>query len=140
MPLDNLCPELVYLQKGNIAYPVVGASAAALATTAQARFSDSMYTPANDLVNATLTAALSTGAQTTITCSALPAPLASGVQISVAGIGNIQTFVTSAAAAAGATSISVTSATVNVAFPIGSRVSNGPQVAMPTADAVVVLQ
>lgn len=40
MSVLALSPEVVYTAKGNIAYPVVGASASALATLAQNRIKD----------------------------------------------------------------------------------------------------
>lgn len=40
MAFDPLSPEVVYALKGNIAYPVVGASAATIANTAAARMQD----------------------------------------------------------------------------------------------------
>jgi hypothetical protein len=41
---DPLSPEVVYALKGNVAYPVIGASATALATLAQNRLGDA-YAP-----------------------------------------------------------------------------------------------
>ena len=40
MAFDPLSPEVVYALKGNVAYPVVGASASAIGTLAQNRMQD----------------------------------------------------------------------------------------------------
>ena len=40
--IDPLAPEVVYSLKSNIAYPIVGASASAIATTAQNRLQDAL--------------------------------------------------------------------------------------------------
>lgn len=39
---DPLSQEVVYALKGNIAYPIVGASASAIATLAQGRLQDAL--------------------------------------------------------------------------------------------------
>lgn len=41
---DPLSQEVVYALKGNVAYPIIGASASAIATLAQGRLNDA-YTP-----------------------------------------------------------------------------------------------
>lgn len=71
----------------------------------------------------TLTSALSTsGAITSIAVAALPSALANGSTVTVSASGNTQTFTLSAGASQGATSLTVTSATPNFAYPIGTAV------------------
>lgn len=73
---------------------------------------------------ATLSGLLSTGgAITTLPVVALPAALASGRVITVRSGPNSQTWTLTAAAAAGATSLAVTSQTPSFAFPIGSAIT-----------------
>lgn len=72
-----------------------------------------------------LNAALSTGAAiTSLTVTALSAPIASGANIKVSSGANNQTFTASATASAGATTISVTSQTPNFAYPVGSLIQD----------------
>ena len=75
-------------------------------------------------VYATLTTALTNGqtAVTSLAVTALSNPIANGGNVVTTNGSSTQTWVASAAAAAGATSISVTSATSNAAYPIGSTV------------------
>ena len=72
---------------------------------------------------ATLSAALSTsGPITSLAVSALATPLPKGAPIVVSDGANTQTFITSAAVAAGATSIPIVSATPNFAYETTSTV------------------
>ncbi len=77
----------------------------------------------------TLTSALSSGSPsgTTLSVTSLGASVRSGQSITLTSGGNTQTFVTTAAASAGATSITVTSQTANFSYPIGTNVSWGPE-------------
>lgn len=71
----------------------------------------------------TLTSALATGSPiTSLPVNALPLALTSGQSVVVSTTSNSQIFTLSVGAAAGATSISVNSATPTFAFPIGSNV------------------
>lgn len=75
----------------------------------------------------TLSSALATsGAITSLPVAALTVAIPSGQSIVVTSGSNTQTFVSSAAAAVGATAIAVISATPNFAYPIGSAVANQP--------------
>jgi len=75
--------------------------------------------------NATLNAALTSGnAVTSLTVTALEGTVTSGDSIVVSFGTHTQTFVASAAAAGGATSISVTSQNANFSYPIGTIVSD----------------
>ena len=65
-------------------------------------------------------ALVSGNAYTSLTVSALPSPLLSGQSVQLSYLGNTQIVVLSAGAAAGATSISVTSFTANYAYPAGT--------------------
>lgn len=72
----------------------------------------------------TVATALTTGAPiTAITTSALPTALPSGTVVTLASGTNSQTFTLTAAALAGATSITVTSQTPNFAYPVGSTIT-----------------
>ena len=74
---------------------------------------------------AQLTSALTSGtAYTTLAVSALDQAVASGDSILLTSGANTQTYVASAAAAAGATSISVTSLAANFSYPIGTVVQD----------------
>src|SRR5262249_7922324 len=69
--------------------------------------------------------ALSTsGAITSLPITPLEGAIASGNSITVSNGSHTQTFTASAAAAGGATSVTVTSATPNFAYPLGSSVVN----------------
>lgn len=71
-----------------------------------------------------LTTALTTGgAITSMAVAALPAALATNAQITLSTPGQSQTFVVSAPASVGATSVSVNSLTPTFAFPIGTAVA-----------------
>lgn len=84
---------------------------------------------------ATLSSALSTGSPiTALPVTATTFALPSGQVVLVGSAGNTQAFVLSSAAAAGATSLAVTSQTPNFAYPIGSSVGG---VAVPVTVAVV---
>jgi hypothetical protein len=86
---------------------------------------------------ASLSTALSTGAAiTSLPINALNATLASGTVIVSSGT-NTQTFTTTGAAV-GATTISVTSATPNFAYPVGSAISAGSGVTI-TVPAIAVI-
>ena len=81
-------------------------------------------------VDPTLTTALSTsGSTTTLHFSALVSAMSSGDSIVITSGTHTQTFTTSAAAAIGATSVSVTSQTANFAYPTGSDVNDTTHVA-----------
>lgn len=85
----------------------------------------------NNSGSTTLTTALAANAtaQTSLAVAALPAAIPSGTQLQLGyGTGNTQTVTTSASAAQGATSITVTSFTVNATgFTIGNNVVPIPQ-------------
>lgn len=71
----------------------------------------------------TLTSALTVTPTTSLAVTALTEPIASGATVTVASGAHSFSFITSASAALGATSIAVTSATPDFAYPIGSTVS-----------------
>jgi len=74
-------------------------------------------------VQTTLAAALTSGtAYTALSVAALPAPIAAGQQIVIGSGSTTQAVVASAAAAAGATSISVVSFVANAGYAIGVAV------------------
>ncbi len=82
--------------------------------------------------NATLSAALVSGtAYTALTVTALGVAIASGANVVLVSGSNTQTFVASAAAAVGATSISVNSLAANYAYPVVTLVD-------PTTFTVIV--
>lgn len=73
--------------------------------------------------NATLTAALvSATAYTSLSVTALNRAIAAGDNVVLTSGANTQTFVASAPAAAGATTIAVTSLAANFSYPIGTYV------------------
>ena len=82
--------------------------------------------------NATLTTALVSGtAYTSLSVTALTTAIASGADVILQSGTNNQTFVASAAVAAGATSIPVDSLAANFAYPVGTLIdpATGPTVA-----------
>lgn len=74
-------------------------------------------------LDGTLTSALTVSATTSLAVTPLTEPIASGATVVVASGAHSFSFTTSAAASIGATSISVTSATPDFAYPIGSTVN-----------------
>ena len=79
---------------------------------------DSTYT--------TLTTALTSGnAYTSLAVAALPDAVPSGASVVLTSGANTQTYTLSAAAAVGATTLSVTSLTANFAYPVGTTVAVG---------------
>ncbi len=73
---------------------------------------------------ATLSGALVSGSvHTTLSVAALTTPIASGTKFTLASGGSSQSLQTSAAAATGATSISVQSFTANANYPSGSNIT-----------------
>lgn len=73
--------------------------------------------------NATVSTATGTSAITSIACTALTTAIASGANVILVSGATSQTFVASSAASVGATSISVTSATPSINFPIGTAIN-----------------
>lgn len=74
-------------------------------------------------IDGTLTTALTAVPTTSLAVTALTEPIASGANVVLTSGANTFTFVTSAPAALGATTIAVTSATPNFAYPIGTTVA-----------------
>lgn len=96
----------------------------------------------NNSGSSTLTTALAANATavTSLAVAALPAAIPSGTSLQLGyGTGNTQTVVTSALAAQGATSISVTSFTVNATgFVVGSNVVPLPSVTDNPANSTAI--
>lgn len=81
-----------------------------------------------DAANATLSSALSTGGPiTSLPVTALTCSLTSGNSVELISGAHTQTFVLSSGASVGATSLAVTSATPNFAYPIGTTAQQLPQ-------------
>lgn len=143
--MENLSPELAYATKGNIAYPTVGASAASIAGLAQNRFADSGGTGAN-IAQVTTQINASVATTTLAIAGGLPQAAASGQVVAVAVNGQCVTTALTSAAAAGATSLAVSSFTVPWAIPVGADVvvSNPLNadwaLALPASNVHVVLQ
>lgn len=87
----------------------------------------------------TLSAALVSGtAYTALTVTPLTTAIASGANVVLVSGANTQTFVASAAAAVGATSIAVTSLAANFAYPVGTIVNPGNVIAWGSCASTVI--
>ena len=121
-------PEGAYALKGNVAIPTEDTrTVAQIIDTAQQKEAVRGHAPGGQPLSwtAVLSTALTGGVAATALAVAagLPGPLPAG-QVSVISGGHIATFAASAAAA-GATSITVTSQDPGFSFPIGSTVVYG---------------
>jgi len=152
MPIESLSPELVYANKGNIAYPATGgidgvATAATIAGLAQKRLADAVSGDLNSgygvittgigASTATTTLAVANGVQ--LNAQNAQAAIPSGAVVAIISGGNVVTTTTTAAAAQGATSVAVSSFTVPWAIAVGAEVVWG-EVAASMAGAVVAAQ
>ena len=91
-------------------------------------------------ISVTLTSALTTSpGLTTLAVTALNGNVRSGDSIVVSSASHIQTFTASANAVYGATSIAITSATPNFAYPIGSTVTDTTSLGTLNSDTVDTL-
>lgn len=107
--LRNVC------QRGNTTTPVSSSVASSNVPAGQTATASC----ASALTNA-LTASTASGV--TLSMSSLPASVAVGDQIVVSSGSATQNFVTTAASAAGATSLAVATQTANATYPLGSQV------------------
>jgi len=129
MPFTNhLDKALVTEVFGDTAYTVPADMYVALSTTTPVQAEGSSGAPWNFTepgAQVQLTTALVSGtAYTTLDVSPLDAAVASGDSILLTSGSDTQTFVTSAAAAVGATSLTVTSASANFSYPVGTLVQD----------------
>lgn len=131
MGMESLSPELAYATKGNIDYPQSGGvdgtqTAASLAALAQRRLADATTSPQNAAYGVITTALAAGTAYTSIAVAGgLVGNIPSGAIVAVLANNQVQTYTTSAAAAAGATSVAVTSETSGFAVPVGSELVYG---------------
>ncbi len=128
MPLTNLADQDA-LQPflGGVAYTVPADVYLAFSQTTptRAKGAGAPWNFTEPAAQAQLTTALASGtAYTALAVSALDQAVTSGDSILLTSGANTQTYVASAAAAAGATSISVTSLAANFSYPIGTLVQD----------------
>jgi len=129
MPFTNYLDEAIVKNVfGDTPYTVPADMYVALSTTTPVQAegtSGAPWTFTEPGAQAQLTTALVSGtAYTTLAVSALSAAVASGDSILLTSGTDTQTFTASAAAAVGATSISVDSLAANFAYPVGTLVQD----------------
>lgn len=129
MPLTTYLDEaLSKVAFGDTAYSVPATLYFALSTTTASQTEGTSGAPwsfTEPGAQVQLTTALVSGtAYTTLDVSPLDAAVASGDSILLTSGANTQTFVTSAASAVGATTLTVTSLAANFAYPVGTLVQD----------------
>ncbi len=128
MPLTTYTAQSLLAQiLGGVAYTIPADVYLAVSTTTPtlAKGSGAPWNFTEPSAQSTLTTALVSGsAYTSLAVEALSAPVASGDSILLTSGANTQTYVASAAAAVGATAISVTSLAANFAYPVGTGVND----------------
>jgi len=128
MPFTNVLDQSIVTHAfGGAAWTADSAYYVALSTTTptQAKGSGAPWSFTEPSAQTALTSALASGtAYTSLAVQPLSSAVASGDSIKVTTGSNTQTFTASAAATAGATSISVTSLVANAAYAVGSLVQD----------------